>query len=46
MIISGWGVPTKSKKNKAPVNSNDSKVPQLKTLYLLNKIKVSRSCVH
>lgn len=33
-------------KNKAPINSNDSSVPQLKTLYLLNKIKVSRSCVH
>lgn len=39
-------VPTKSTKNKAPMNSNDSTEPQLKTLYLLNKIKVSRSCVH
>lgn len=33
-------------KKKAPMNSNDSTEPQLKTLYLLNKIKVSRSCVH
>lgn len=39
-------VPTKSTKNKAPMNSYDSTEPQLKTLYLLNKIKVSRSCVH
>lgn len=46
MIISGRGVPTKSTKNKAPMNSNDSTEQQLKTLDLLNKMKVSRSCVH